>query len=147
MIKEQLRPLHAISMAPSGLVAGCHRSASSSSLLLSCNLRWRPYFFSCSPSLYTDSSYRFQRGHWGKRLRISSRNLEPPQLVRVSQKAQQLQNDENFVEVIAIGSRKDAVLDFCLNSPFQSNSLRFWYCLFLQFGLWYVNVQELCFDP
>ncbi|KAK2349998.1 phosphatidylinositol 4-phosphate 5-kinase [Trifolium repens] len=32
----------------------------------------------------------------------------------------------DFVEVIAIGGRKDAVLDFCLNSPFQLSSLRFW---------------------
>ncbi|KAJ1436280.1 Tubulin/FtsZ, GTPase domain superfamily [Sesbania bispinosa] len=32
----------------------------------------------------------------------------------------------DFVEVISIGSRKDAVLDFCLNSPFQLSSLRFW---------------------
>lgn len=34
--------------------------------------------------------------------------------------------DSEFVEVIGIGSRKDAVLDFCLDSPFQSSSLRFW---------------------
>ncbi|XP_045831151.1 protein ACCUMULATION AND REPLICATION OF CHLOROPLASTS 3 isoform X2 [Trifolium pratense] len=32
----------------------------------------------------------------------------------------------DFVEVIAIGGRKDAVLDSCLNSPFQLSSLRFW---------------------
>lgn len=31
------------------------------------------------------------------------------------------------VEVFAIGSRKDAVLDFCLNSPYLSPALRFWY--------------------
>ncbi|KAJ4960213.1 hypothetical protein NE237_020123 [Protea cynaroides] len=30
------------------------------------------------------------------------------------------------IEVIAIGSRKDAVIDFCLESPFQSSSPRFW---------------------
>ncbi|XP_062113124.1 protein ACCUMULATION AND REPLICATION OF CHLOROPLASTS 3, chloroplastic [Humulus lupulus] len=34
--------------------------------------------------------------------------------------------DSQFVEVIAIGSRKDAVLNFCLDSPFQSPSLRYW---------------------
>ncbi|XP_057962987.1 protein ACCUMULATION AND REPLICATION OF CHLOROPLASTS 3, chloroplastic isoform X2 [Malania oleifera] len=34
--------------------------------------------------------------------------------------------DSGSVEVIGIGSRKDAVLDFCLGSPFQSTSLRFW---------------------
>ncbi|KAF7827533.1 protein ACCUMULATION AND REPLICATION OF CHLOROPLASTS 3-like isoform X1 [Senna tora] len=31
-----------------------------------------------------------------------------------------------FIDVIGIGSRKDAVLDFCLKSPFQLSSLRFW---------------------
>ncbi|KAF9624096.1 hypothetical protein IFM89_007794 [Coptis chinensis] len=36
--------------------------------------------------------------------------------------------DNNFVQVIGIGSRKDAILDFCLDSPFQSSfsSIRFW---------------------
>ncbi|KAG2707718.1 hypothetical protein I3760_05G160400 [Carya illinoinensis] len=34
--------------------------------------------------------------------------------------------NSEFVEVIGIGSRKDAVLDFCLGSPFKSSSLRFW---------------------
>jgi hypothetical protein len=36
------------------------------------------------------------------------------------------ETESDFVEVIAIGGRKDAVLDFCLNSPFQLSSLRFW---------------------
>lgn len=31
-----------------------------------------------------------------------------------------------LVEVIGIGSRKEAVLDFCLESPFRFPSLRFW---------------------
>ncbi|RYR37013.1 hypothetical protein Ahy_A09g041946 isoform B [Arachis hypogaea] len=31
-----------------------------------------------------------------------------------------------FIEVIGIGSRKDAVIDFCLRSQFQLSSLRFW---------------------
>lgn len=36
--------------------------------------------------------------------------------------------DPNTVEVIGIGSRKDAIIDFCLGSPFEcsSSSLRFW---------------------
>lgn len=37
-----------------------------------------------------------------------------------------LQGDCEFVEVIAIGSRRDAVLEFCFDSPFQLSSLRFW---------------------
>ncbi|KAL7240051.1 hypothetical protein ACSBR2_005836 [Camellia fascicularis] len=36
------------------------------------------------------------------------------------------QDSPQFVEVIGIGSRKDAVLDFCLDSPFLSSSSRFW---------------------
>ncbi|KAJ4710234.1 Protein ACCUMULATION AND REPLICATION OF CHLOROPLASTS 3 [Melia azedarach] len=37
------------------------------------------------------------------------------------------QNDsEKFVEVIGIGSKKDSLLDLCLESPFNSSSLRFW---------------------
>ncbi|RWR78552.1 protein ACCUMULATION AND REPLICATION OF CHLOROPLASTS 3 [Cinnamomum micranthum f. kanehirae] len=34
--------------------------------------------------------------------------------------------DSNAVEVIGIGSRKDAVLDFCLEASFESTSTRFW---------------------
>lgn len=34
--------------------------------------------------------------------------------------------DAQFVEVIGVGSRKDAVLDFCLDSPFGFESVRFW---------------------
>ncbi|KAF5197751.1 hypothetical protein FRX31_012661 [Thalictrum thalictroides] len=39
--------------------------------------------------------------------------------------------DPDIVEVIGIGSRKDALLDFCLDSPFQSSFsyLRFWYAI------------------
>ncbi|CAL0320611.1 unnamed protein product [Lupinus luteus] len=36
------------------------------------------------------------------------------------------QTKSDFVDVVGIGSRKDAVLDFCLNSKFQLASLRFW---------------------
>ncbi|KAK6252176.1 hypothetical protein QUC31_013896 [Theobroma cacao] len=36
------------------------------------------------------------------------------------------EKNSGIVEVIAIGSRKDAVLELCLDSPFQSSSLRFW---------------------
>ncbi|XP_031283124.1 protein ACCUMULATION AND REPLICATION OF CHLOROPLASTS 3-like isoform X2 [Pistacia vera] len=35
-------------------------------------------------------------------------------------------SESEFVEVIGIGSRKDALLDFCLESPLRSSSLRFW---------------------
>ncbi|KAJ0037723.1 hypothetical protein Pint_22545 [Pistacia integerrima] len=34
-------------------------------------------------------------------------------------------SESEFVEVIGIGSRKDALLDFCLESPLRSSSLRF----------------------
>ncbi|MCL7049895.1 hypothetical protein MKW94_001554 [Papaver nudicaule] len=37
------------------------------------------------------------------------------------------ESNSNCIEVIGIGSRKDAVLDFCVESPLQSpTSLRFW---------------------
>ncbi|KAF1860922.1 hypothetical protein Lal_00000337 [Lupinus albus] len=36
------------------------------------------------------------------------------------------QTKSDFIDVIGIGSRKDAVLDFCFNSKFQLASLRFW---------------------
>ncbi|KAI3831038.1 hypothetical protein MKX03_011645 [Papaver bracteatum] len=37
------------------------------------------------------------------------------------------ESNSNCIEVIVIGSRKDAVLDFCVESPLQSlTSLRFW---------------------
>lgn len=35
-------------------------------------------------------------------------------------------DDYEFVEVIGIGSRKEAVLDFCLESSLAISSLRFW---------------------
>ena len=35
-------------------------------------------------------------------------------------------DDHEFVEVIGIGSRKEAVLDFCLESALMTSSLRFW---------------------
>ncbi|KAL0541766.1 hypothetical protein IC582_021823 [Cucumis melo] len=35
-------------------------------------------------------------------------------------------DDYEFVEVIGIGSRKEAVLDFCLESALRTSSLRFW---------------------
>ncbi|KAK8507917.1 hypothetical protein V6N13_055387 [Hibiscus sabdariffa] len=39
---------------------------------------------------------------------------------------QNMEGNSGVLEVIAIGSRKDALLEFCLDSPFQSSSLRFW---------------------
>lgn len=46
--------------------------------------------------------------------------------------------DTDFVEVIGIGSRKDAILDFCLASSSRFPALRFWYATihtFLCFSL------------
>ncbi|XP_039054704.1 protein ACCUMULATION AND REPLICATION OF CHLOROPLASTS 3-like [Hibiscus syriacus] len=39
---------------------------------------------------------------------------------------QNTEGNSGVLDVIAIGSRKDALLEFCLDSPFQSSSLRFW---------------------
>lgn len=55
--------------------------------------------------------------------------------------------ESGFVEVIAIGSRKDAVVDFCLDSPFQLSSsllLRFWYCISFYYFL-FVLLCSLAF--
>ncbi|OWM90690.1 hypothetical protein CDL15_Pgr020995 [Punica granatum] len=88
---------------------------------------------SSSPALLLLSSRRVSRfrktfvasngGTNGKRLLLGR---------AASTKAQQCEeecggSDSQFVEVIAIGSRKDAVLDFCVDSPFSSkNSIRYW---------------------
>lgn len=40
--------------------------------------------------------------------------------------SEDLRDECGDVDVIAIGSRKDAVLEFCFESPFQLSSLRFW---------------------
>ncbi|KAK4264122.1 hypothetical protein QN277_029454 [Acacia crassicarpa] len=39
---------------------------------------------------------------------------------------QSLGTKSGVIDVIGMGSRKDGVVDFCLNSPFQLSSLRFW---------------------
>ncbi|CDP07918.1 unnamed protein product [Coffea canephora] len=68
---------------------------------------------------------------------ISRRKLLRPQLhISNSSKSANSISDEDsknnrqdsveYVEVFGIGSRKDAILDFCLNSPFLSPALRFW---------------------
>jgi hypothetical protein len=49
----------------------------------------------------------------------------------------------DLVDVISIGSRKDAVVDFCFDSPLQLSSslLRFWYrrnSFFVSFLLYFI---------
>jgi len=36
---------------------------------------------------------------------------------------------DEFIEVLVIGSRKESIMDSCLDSPFPSLPLRFWYML------------------
>lgn len=84
----------------------------------------RPFVSTCV--LYS-SFLRYKK--FGEKLSCSSR---PP--LRISMcvlkdccsLSGDLKGDREVVEVIGIGSRKDAVIDFCLNSNFQSASLRFW---------------------
>ncbi|XP_052204163.1 protein ACCUMULATION AND REPLICATION OF CHLOROPLASTS 3, chloroplastic isoform X2 [Diospyros lotus] len=49
-----------------------------------------------------------------------------PILYRQDECGNASQEGPNFIEVIGIGSRKDAILDFCLSSPVRPSSLRFW---------------------
>jgi len=49
--------------------------------------------------------------------------------------------ETEFVEVFGIGSRKDALLEFCLASPSLSPALRFWY------AFWIINFRLLYFFP
>lgn len=77
---------------------------------LKCKCKWKPPYF-CS-----SSRIRVMMSENGKSC--------PPSIC---------ENEDNsnnkFLQVIAIGSRKDAILDFCLDSPlYSSSSLQFWYC-------------------
>ncbi|XP_056164572.1 protein ACCUMULATION AND REPLICATION OF CHLOROPLASTS 3, chloroplastic isoform X2 [Syzygium oleosum] len=79
-------------------------------------------------------SSRRERGGSGERCEVSGAGAAPFS-VRVRLNGEQIGDDERvgggggdaqFVEVIGVGSRKDAVLDFCLDSPFGFESVRFW---------------------
>ncbi|XP_022725111.1 protein ACCUMULATION AND REPLICATION OF CHLOROPLASTS 3 isoform X1 [Durio zibethinus] len=67
-----------------------------------------------------------------KRLSYNSRSLVKISMSMEKQSSSlngygnNMKENSGVVEVIAIGSRKDAVLEFCFDSPFQSSSLRFW---------------------
>lgn len=37
------------------------------------------------------------------------------------------EDGSEFIEVVVIGSRKESIIDSCLDSPFPSLPLRFWY--------------------
>ncbi|KAK4842089.1 hypothetical protein QYF36_015554 [Acer negundo] len=59
---------------------------------------------------------------FGQKLKSNSKPL-----LRITTMSSRRQTDSKYVEVIGIGSRKDAVLDFCFDSPlYSSSSLRFW---------------------
>ena len=88
-----------------------------------------PFFF--YNKTVTKSSLRLKRSS-------TSRNSNSKEFLRISMSSERKEcvgevnvgddiwGDSEFVEVIGIGSRKDAVLDFCLDSPFKSSSMRFW---------------------
>ncbi|CAL5210142.1 unnamed protein product [Lathyrus oleraceus] len=89
-------------------------------------------FHSTSNQFRSRCSLSLRHCHYGFRCR----NSKPVPQIRMCSEKLPLSNGyggvdiretkSDFVEVIAIGGRKDAVLDFCLNSPFQLSSLRFW---------------------
>lgn len=76
---------------------------------------------------YKTYIYRFKRSR--QKLKCNSKPLKVELSLEQNYSKHSVENvweDCKFVEVIAIGSRKDAVLDFCLNSPLHSSALRFW---------------------
>lgn len=73
---------------------------------------------------YRTCIYSFKRSR--HKLKCNSKPLK----VELSRNSvENVWEDSKFVEVIAIGSRRDAVLDFCLDSPLRCSALRFWYIL------------------
>lgn len=100
---------HSVSLLPYNAT-----SSFSSGKKIKCKRKWKPPYY-CSSS--SSSS----------RIRVTMNENDescPPSVC-------ENENDSNnkFVQVIAIGSRKDALLDFCLDSPLNSSSsLQFWYC-------------------
>ncbi|KAM7487850.1 hypothetical protein LguiB_025334 [Lonicera macranthoides] len=89
-------------------------------------------------SKYSFNAYIFRREKLWSRLKCNSKPIREE--LSVEKGSSQNENrrhedredfgnvweDSEFVEVIGIGSRKDAVLDFCLDSPSRSSALRFW---------------------
>ncbi|KAH0990834.1 hypothetical protein GBA52_002317 [Prunus armeniaca] len=79
----------------------------------------RKYYISCSSCSRKPSSLRIE----------ASSAVNGPVDVDCEVNWDDFWGNSEFVEVVGIGSRKDAVLDFCLESPFQFSSLRFWQIL------------------
>ncbi|KAM3705615.1 hypothetical protein ACJW31_03G093600 [Castanea mollissima] len=89
------------------------------------------FFFFFYNKTFAKSNLRLRRSS-------TSRNSNSKQFLRISMSSERKEcvgevnvgddiwGDSESVEVIGIGSRKDAVLDFCLDSPFKSSSMRFW---------------------
>lgn len=55
------------------------------------------------------------------------------------------EESDECVEVIVVGSRKDAVLDFCSGSPFLSPVLRFWYMCCSSPFLFVCRIKFFCY--
>ena len=112
-ISQELPLLTRFCASPSGPRSKWVFCGGSSGCPMFCR-RWNcypkpPRFFSSSEKNYSRNLYRFN----------ASGTLEGD--------CESVWGDSEFVEVIGIGSRRDAVIDFCLNSPLQSSSVRFWY--------------------
>ena len=103
-------------------------------------------------SKYSFNAYIFRRERLWSRLKCTSKPIREELSVEKGSSQNGSRRHENredfgnvwedseFVEVIGIGSRKDAVLDFCLDSPSRSSALRFWYVFQL------INVTLLYFS-
>ncbi|XP_050372013.1 protein ACCUMULATION AND REPLICATION OF CHLOROPLASTS 3, chloroplastic [Argentina anserina] len=87
-----------------------------------------------SPLLSYKCSFRRRRRLNFRRSKLSSlritataaRNINGAADVDCEVNRDEFWGNSEFVEVIGIGSRNDAVFDFCMESPFQFSSLRFW---------------------
>ncbi|KAM5566551.1 protein ACCUMULATION AND REPLICATION OF CHLOROPLASTS 3, chloroplastic [Rosa sericea] len=87
-----------------------------------------------TPLLFTKCSFRRRRKFNFRRtscccklssLRVTANNNGPAADVDCDE----FWGNPEFVEVVGIGSRNDAVFDFCMESPFRFSSLRFWHIL------------------
>ncbi|KAM0019746.1 putative tubulin/FtsZ, GTPase domain-containing protein [Helianthus debilis subsp. tardiflorus] len=79
------------------------------------------------------STRRFKLRNNSKRLRlIESSSSKHSSSSSILNRERIISEETGIVEVIGIGSRKDAVLDFCLQSLSLSRRLRFWYMWILE---------------
>ncbi|XVE91892.1 hypothetical protein REPUB_Repub01dG0050600 [Reevesia pubescens] len=83
----------------------------------------KPVFFN---SFFSPKRFCYKRLSYNSRSLVKISMSMEKQSSSLNGYGSDIGENSGVVEVISIGSRKDAVLEFCLDSPFQSSSLRFW---------------------